>query len=126
MFLGRNALHSPTLKQETVTIASLGGEVILSELSVADRLRASKVFAAVAEGDTDGTYRALLAQVAMSLRNEDGSPMCGPDDIAGMVESLMQHPGKVVDELTSECMRIQGIGKEDLKETVGNSDEIPS
>lgn len=120
-------LAKPTLRQESVHIDALGGEVLMGVLSTAQRLAASKRFASLADNDSEGGYKALLAQVAMSLRNEDGTPMCADDAaVDELVAALLEHPGSVADELTNEFVRIQGNAKDKLKAIVGNSDEIPS
>jgi hypothetical protein len=127
-FLGKDALLQKTaLRRATVKVGPDGDEVVMRELSVTDRMRAGKMVGEVKEGDTEGQTRALLAQVALALCNEDESPMCANDDEVSLLASaLMDRSSRLVQDMITECLALNGFGKEALKDAVGNSAEIPS
>lgn len=124
-FLGKDdLLKKASLKRATVKVGD-GDEVVMRELSVADRLTAGKFFGEVKEGDTVGQTKAMLAQVAMSLCNEDGTQMCaGEEEVAIVAQALMDRSSRLVQDLINECLTLNGFGKEAIKEALGNSGEI--
>lgn len=124
--VGRDALLKGTQKRERKQVGALGAEVAFRRLSVAQRLACSSRFAGVKEGDVEGSYRAALAQVVLSLCNDDDTPMFDDGEIDARVEDLMQQDSVVVEGLIEACLEVQGTGKQRVKEAVGNSDEIPS
>lgn len=123
-------LGKDALKRHTVQIGPLGGEVVLRELSVSERLAAAKRFGALDDGDAEAQIRAVLGLVACSLCNDDDSQMFETDaEQEEMVAAFMGKSSAAVEELMNECMRINGLGdygKEQTKETLGNSEGSPS
>lgn len=126
MALSRDALlKGQTLKRETVTVGI--GEVVMRQLSVAERLRCNRRFLGIEKDDVDGAYRAAIAQVVTALCNDDGTPMFSADEIDGTVGELMESlPNAAAEELIAECSRIQGVKLDDVREAAGNSDATPS
>ena len=127
MALGKDALlRAQTLKRETVQIGPLGGEVVLRELTLAERLRCNKRFIGIKDNDAEAAYRAALAQALTALCNEDGSPMFAEDEIDGAVEQMLGLSSAAIEQLILESSRLQGVSKESLKDAVGNSAGTPS
>ena len=121
--LDKAALLTPSdLKCEAVKIWPLGGEVVMQELSVAERLRVLRDFRALDANDEEAATRGLIALVVASLRNEDGSVMFPPEERADAVEGLMGRSSPAIEQLVAECQRIQGMGADAIKEAVGNSE----
>lgn len=125
--LDRAALLTPSdLKCETVKIGPLGGEVVMQELSVVERLRVLKEFRALDTEDEVAATRGLIALVVASLRNEDHSVMFPPEEREEAVDGLMARSSAAVEQLVTECQRIQGMGQGALKEAVKNSEATRS
>ena len=125
--LSKEALLTPSdLKCETVKIGPLGGEVVMQELSVAERLRVLKEFRALDTEDEVAATRGLIALVVASLRNDDLSVMFPPEEREEAVTGLMARSSAAVEQLVTECQRIQGMGAGALKEAVGNSEATRS
>lgn len=129
--LGKDALlRKRGLKREEIHIGPLDGSVRMRELSVSERLDASKRFGSLDEADAGSQMRAILGLVARSLCNDDDSPMFPTDaEQDEMVTAFLDMSSASVQELMDECLRLNGLGKytkEALKEAVGNSSEIPT
>lgn len=126
-FIGKGALLKPSdLKRETVTIGPLGGEVVMRELTVAERLAAKKRLTAADLEDGEQSTRAVLGLVVFCLCNEDGTAMFPESEWKEAVDGLLQQSNPAVEELMSECLRIQGMGRDAVKVAVGNSEASPS
>ena len=125
--LDKTALLTPTdLKCETVEVGS--GEVLMQEFSWAERIRARDELRAMDTDDDERAARALLrVLVVPSLRNEDRSVMFPPEEwdeaVVGLMDAL---PPANVGQLIDGGLRVQGMGKDALKEAVGNSDATRS
>ena len=125
--LDRAALLAPSnQKRVRKPLGPLGAEVVFRKLSVGQMLACSKRFAGLAEGDAEGAYRAALGQVVMSLCNDDDSPMFAADELDATVDGLMGQDSDVVEALITACAEVQGKAKDNVKASLGNSDEIPS
>ena len=125
--LDKAALLTPSdLKCETVKVGPLGGEVVMQELSVAERLRVLREFRALDATDEEEATRGLIALVVASLRNEDGSVMFPPSEREDAVDGLMGRSSPAIEQLVAECQRIQGMGADTIKEAVGNSEATRS
>jgi len=119
-------LRPPTLKRETVQVGPLGGEVVMRELTVGERLAARKRLDGADMEDPEESTRAVLALVVSCLCNEDGTPMFPDEEWSEAVEGLMQQSNPAVEQLMAECLRIQGMGADSVKDAVKNSEASPS
>uniref|UniRef100_A0A6M3JIK7 Tail assembly chaperone n=1 Tax=viral metagenome TaxID=1070528 RepID=A0A6M3JIK7_9ZZZZ len=125
--LDKAALLTPSdLKCETVTVGS--GEVVMQEFSWAERIRAREELQAMGAGDDEQSARALLrVLVVPSLRNEDRSVMFPPEERDEAVVGLMAAlPPASIMQLIDGGLHVQGMGKDILKEAVGNSEATRS
>lgn len=111
------------LRREVVEVEGLG-EVKMRELSVGERMEWEKKHEATEGEDRDVVTS--LALVAVSLCNDDGSPMFSEDEIHQAVEALKAKPERVVEQLQRAFLRISGLTDEAVEQAVGNSIEIPS
>lgn len=120
-------LRAPKLKMEEVDVGNIG-LVRFSELNCADRLAFSEEFAKTKgeERSITDSMRSSLRFVAQALRDDEWGPMFPTDELDDAVEALLRWPLDDVRALIEACNKVNGLGEEELKEEVGNSDGDPS
>lgn len=123
-FIDKAALLSPPpLKRHRVTIESMGGEIVLRELTVGERLERKKLFKPE-ESDERALFLSVLCMVTSSLCNEDDSEMFEQSEWQQAAEAIMARSNAEAQELVEAWQKIQGL--EDEEEAVKNSDASPS
>jgi hypothetical protein len=127
MSMDKGALFSALdLGSELVEIAP-GDFVRMAEMSVAERERVRGSIQGLDEDAPEFAFRVLLALVVASLRNDDGSVMFPPEEWAGATDALlMRSKSGPVGRMVDACQRIQGLGEDELKDAVKNSEASPS
>lgn len=112
---------TPTLAQETVKVPALGDEVMVSEMSAADRDAYDRESAKFREsgGDTVGIRSRFLVRC---LRNPDGTLMLRPEE-SGL---LSRWPPSVIDPLIEVASRLNGMGQKEVDKIAGESAGAPS
>lgn len=115
-------LNAPDLATSVVEVEGLG-EVRLRELTTAQRLTFMESFSTDADDRTaTDNVRANLRFVVQSLVDDDDAPLFGPDEIDEGVEALMERPIDQVMALISAGLSASGIGEDEVKGEVGNSE----
>lgn len=127
-FIDKRALLKPkALKRHEVAVGD-GDHVLMRELTVAERLYARKRFQSIDQTDEEQSTRGVLALVVSSLCNEDeGQTVMFPEtEWDEAVDALVQLSNAEVENLMSECLRIQGMTPTAQQEAVKNSEASPS
>ena len=109
----------PALKQETVAVPALGGDLIVSEMSAGDR-DAYEREAQKAKDTAAPNTRALF--LVRCLRGEDGRLLLRPDEHV----VLAGWPASVLDPLIEVAVRLNGIGEKEVTRLAGESEGAPS
>lgn len=113
--------QAPTLARETVKVPALGDEVMVSEMSAADRDSYERESSKLRESGVDGIgIRARF--LVRCLRNPDGTLMLRPDE-AGV---LAKFPSSVLDPLIEVAARLNGMGQKEVEKLAGESAGAPS
>lgn len=113
--------NAPPLARETVKVPALGDEVIVSEMSAADRDAYDREAAKLREAGADGVgIRARF--LVRCLRNPDGTMMLRADEAA----VLSKFPPSVLDPLIEVATRLNGMGQKEVDKTAGESAGAPS
>lgn len=116
-------LQASDLKTETVEVPELGGEVIVSELSGADRNEWSELINpndSENPEDLDAMY-STAALIAYSVVNENGERMFTNEDIP----TLCKKSFAVLTKVGAVALRVNGIGNEALEKFEKNSEAAP-
>lgn len=112
-------LKAPHLETREFDIHGLEDPVRLRELSTRQRLVLTDGHSA-ADSLVD-TTRGSLRLVAAALVDANDDRLFPGDDVEAGVEALMDLSMKTVEELIDATMKVNGLGKEELKAEVGNS-----
>lgn len=115
-------LQDSDLKREEVEVP--GGAMLMRALSIGEKLDTRKQWNAEKGDDEDRDIEVVLALVATSLCSPDGSVMFGPDEIADAVVALKNKSEETIKALQVGFARLNGVSEDDIRATVGNSDEI--
>jgi len=127
MMLDRDAILSrKQLKRETVDVPEWGGQVIVRELTGAERSRYEAGYSDTVMGEaksvSDKTKRfeTMRAKViCVATINEDGTRVFHDDDIA----EINELSGQALDRLASVIMRLSGYTKEEQEKLKKNSED---
>lgn len=103
---------------ETVAIGPLGGEVVIRRLPISERMAVEQQWPP--NGNDAAQMRYALALTVRSLCNEDRTPMFDAENTAAHIEALMESVPEPVQELMAACLKVQGLGGDQLKDAVGN------
>ncbi len=114
---------TPPLRRRTFKVGPDGDEVVMRELSVSEQLNAEKIFGTGGD-DAESRVRSTVGKVAVSLCNEDGTPMCSGDQAPALVDALMSGPGNILRDLMLACVEMNK--PVDTGTALGNSGEITS
>lgn len=107
-------LSKAVLKRETVTVPVLGGEVVLQEMSGAQRDAWEQSLQARDKNGNLVNTRAKL--VVATLVNEDGTRVFSDDDV-DLVGGL---PSGVLDRICDAALRLNHLRPEDVEEAKKN------
>lgn len=103
-------LNSSDLKRETVDVPEWGGEVLVRELTSAERDQ-FEIF--ILERKKQDDYRGVRAKLlSLTVVNEAGERLFSDDDI----EALAQKSASAVDRIFSVAQRLSGFGIDKFKE----------
>ena len=102
-------LSKATLKRETVTVTELGGDVIVSEMSGAQRDAWEQTLSVRDKQGRLVNTRAKL--VVATLVNDDGSRVFSDDD----VDRVGGMPSSVLDRLCDVAQRLNRLRPEDVE-----------
>lgn len=114
-------LQAKDLFFEDVDVPEWGGTVRVQGLTAADR-DAWETSMFGADGETRNLDNARAKLVARCAADEEGNLLFTEADMA----ALGKKSAKALDRVFAVCKSINGIGKEDLDELVGNSEGTPS
>jgi len=107
-------LSANDLKRETVNVPEWGGDVLIQEMSGAQR---DAYEAHITDTGEDMRKRTVRARyVAFSIIGEDGEPMFSVDD----VEALAKKNAKALDRVFAAAAELNIFTEDAVKEAEGN------
>lgn len=115
-------LAKPRLVTKEVEVEGFDEPFRFRELTTAQRLEFADATGA-AEGEEKGlrdNVESSLRFVVQSLVDDKDVPLF-TDDFQEGIDVLLEHPMKRVEALIAACLEVNGMGKDSLKEEVGNS-----
>jgi len=112
-------LNAQDLKTEVVHVPQWGGDVIVRELTTAQR---NEVYKYIADNRESAVGRFQPMVVRMSVVGEDGHPVFSEDDEA----ALAGKSSKAMDIVFAACCRTTKLRRADIAETAKNSEETPT
>lgn len=123
--LGRSdILAASDLKTRTVAVPEWGGDVIVRELTGADRdIFENAMVSTGADGKKTADLTNMRAKlVALSIVGEDGARLFGVDDIV----ELSGKSAAALDRLFDVAQQLSGIGSAAVEDAGKNSEPAPS
>lgn len=105
------------LLRESVDVPELGGEVMLWEMTGAERNGYDAALSKLGKSaDLDDTWRTLL--LVRAIKNEQGEPMFTTADVGRLGEAL---PARAIPRLWAIAARLSGLTIEDVEDLRKNS-----
>lgn len=112
MQLDRNQL-ARSRQTRVCHIGALGGDVVLRDISAADRMEIMRLYRAVPDGDLAAQQQVMGALCRMSLVDERGEPLYRPDETEQLLQDLS---GEAIDEIAASAFKVSGFNSGDADE----------
>jgi hypothetical protein len=110
-------LGADDITRETVSVPEWGGEVIVALMTADDRDYWESRYVDLGTGQRrDDVTQYTVPLVALTVVDEQGNRLFGPDDVA----ALGRKSSEALKRVWLAAMRINGLGADDVEEMAGN------